>query len=50
MRTIFGPARAEIRKRSRRASRRLDENLRDAFRLMAMEEVPQDYKTKQIVL
>ena len=28
----------------------LEENLRDAFRLMAMEEVPQDYKTKQIAL
>ncbi len=28
----------------------LEENLRDAFRLMAMEEVPQHYKTKQIAL
>jgi len=28
----------------------LEENLRDAFRLMAMDEVPQDYKTKQIAL
>ena len=28
----------------------LEENLRDAFRLMAMEEVPQGYKTKQIAL
>lgn len=30
--------------------RELEENLRDAFRLMAMDEVPQDYKTKQIAL
>ena len=28
----------------------LEESLRDAFRLMAMEEVPQGYKTKQIAL
>lgn len=28
----------------------LEENLRDAFRLMAMDEVPQDYKTKSIAL
>ena len=28
----------------------LEENLKDAFRLMAMEDVPQDYNTKSIAL
>lgn len=28
----------------------LEENLKDAFRLMAPDEVPQDYKTKEIAL
>ena len=28
----------------------LEENLKDAFRLMDMDEVPQDYKTKEIAL
>ena len=28
----------------------LEENLRDAFRLMALDEVPQDYRTKEIAL
>lgn len=28
----------------------LEENLKDAFRLMAMDDVPQDYKTKSIAL
>ena len=28
----------------------LEENLKDAFWLMALEEVPQDYKTKEIAL
>jgi len=28
----------------------LEENLKDAFRSMAMDEVPQDYKTKEIAL
>ena len=28
----------------------LEENLRDAFRLMAMDDVPKDYKTKEIAL
>ncbi len=28
----------------------LEENLKDAFRLMAMDDVPQDYKTKEIAL
>lgn len=28
----------------------LEENLKDAFREMAMDEVPQDYKTKEIAL
>lgn len=27
-----------------------EENLKDAFRLMALDEVPQDYKTKEIAL
>lgn len=28
----------------------LEENLKDAFRLMAMDDVPKDYKTKEIAL
>ena len=28
----------------------LEENLKDAFRLMALDEVTQDYKTKEIAL
>ena len=28
----------------------LEENLKDAFRFMALDEVPQDYKTKEIAL
>lgn len=28
----------------------LEENLKEAFRLMALDEVPQDYKTKEIAL
>ena len=28
----------------------LEKNLKDAFRLMAMDDVPQDYKTKSIAL
>ena len=28
----------------------LEENLKDAFRSMAMDEVPRDYKTKEIAL
>ena len=28
----------------------LEENLKDAFRLTAMDDVPQDYKTKSIAL
>lgn len=28
----------------------LEENLKEAFRLMALDEVPQDYQTKQIAL
>ena len=28
----------------------LDKNLKDAFRLMAMDDVPQDYQTKSIAL
>ena len=28
----------------------LEENLKDAFRLMALDEVPQDYRTKEIAL
>ncbi len=28
----------------------LEENLRDAFRLMAMDDVPKDYQTKTIAL
>jgi len=28
----------------------LEENLKDAFRAMAMDEVPQDYQTKDIAL
>lgn len=28
----------------------LEENLKDAFRLMALDEVPKDYRTKEIAL
>ena len=28
----------------------IEENLKDAFRLRAMDDVPQDYKTKEIAL
>lgn len=28
----------------------LEENLKDAFRLMALDEVPHDYRTKEIAL
>ena len=28
----------------------LEENLRDAYRLMVMEDVPEDYETKEIAL
>lgn len=28
----------------------LEENLRDAFRLMVLDEVPEDYQTKEIAL
>ena len=28
----------------------LEENLKDAFRLMALDELPKDYKTKEIAL